>query len=215
MKITGDYFKHKRDKMAHSVCTKLEMMSLTGIILAGGNSSRMGADKGLVQLKGRHMIEHVADVAGTVCDEIIIIAGNSEYRQLGYTVYSDIIKNSGPLGGIYTGLTHSNSENNLVVSCDIPFITRNMLKFIIKNSRDSEITIPIYHGKSEPLCGLYHKNCILIIREFLLKKEFKLLEALKNFNTKKVDIASCKKFSEKLFRNINTPEDLMEAEKII
>lgn len=75
-------------------------MQVGAIILAGGKSSRMGVDKGLMLLNEKPMVQHVIDAVKLVADEIIIVANNKEYKQFGYTVISDEIENAGPLAGI-------------------------------------------------------------------------------------------------------------------
>ena len=92
-------------------------MEITGIILAGGKSSRMGTDKGLLLLNGKPMVKYVIDVLSKVTSKIIIIANNDEYKQFGYKVYSDLIKDKGPVGGIYTAMNYTNSNTNICISC--------------------------------------------------------------------------------------------------
>lgn len=188
---------------------------VTGIILAGGNSTRMGSEKGMVELHGRCMIEHVIEAVKAVTDELCIIANNSEYRKFGLTVFSDIIKNSGPLGGIYTGLIHSQTEKNLVISCDMPFITQKFLKLLVRHSAGMEITVPVHNSGIEPLCGIYEKKCADRLKKLLLNKELKISDVLKNFSLKKVNVSSSKYYSEELFKNINSPLELSMAKKFL
>ena len=101
--------------------------NITGVILAGGKSSRMGTDKGVLELNGKKIIEHIIYSIKPVVDEIIIISNSNNYDYLGFKVYSDIIKERGPLAGIHTALTHTTTERNLIVSCDIPFINSELL----------------------------------------------------------------------------------------
>ncbi len=85
-------------------------MQATGIILAGGKSSRMGEDKGLVLLNGKPMIQYVIEALKGVVSDIIIISNNASYNKFGIPVYPDIIKDKGPVGGIFTGLHHSKTQ---------------------------------------------------------------------------------------------------------
>ena len=96
-------------------------MKYTAIILAGGKSSRMGSDKGLVLLNGKPMISYIIEILKKMQIPIIIISNNENYKQFGLPVFADIIKEKGPLGGIYTGLKNSKTESNIIVSCDVPF----------------------------------------------------------------------------------------------
>lgn len=186
---------------------------ITAIILAGGKSSRMGEDKGLVHFKGKCMIQYVIDVAKSVSDNILIIANNSEYRNFGYTVFSDIIKNCGPLGGVYTGLVHSHTDHNLILGCDLPFITQNVAKYVIGKSKGYDVTVPVIDGKMEPLCGLYQKRCLEKFKESLARKELKISKTIKTLHINMVDITCRKNIGAGVFRNINTPSDLLRAEE--
>lgn len=173
----------------------------------------MGQDKGLVQLKGKCMIEHVLEVAKAVSEDLMIIANNSEYRNFGYTVFSDIYKQCGPLGGIYTGLVHSHSDYNLVLGCDLPFITQGIAKYVIGKSKGHAITIPVCEDKLEPLCAVYHKSCLEKFREFLLKKELKIIDIIRQFDYQAVDVTDRMSARSNVFSNINTQTDLLKAQE--
>ena len=130
---------------------------ITGIILAGGKSSRMGTDKGILELNGRKMVDYVIKALTPNVDEIIIIANNKNYNNLGYKVYRDIIKNCGPMGGIYTGLMKSKTKNNMLVCCDIPNISSIIIEYIIISAGEEAALVPIHNGQAEPLCAVYKK----------------------------------------------------------
>lgn len=182
--------------------------------MAGGKSSRMGADKGLVKLNGKNMVEHVISSVMQVTDSIMIVANNSDYGYLGVPVFPDAIKDCGPMGGIYTGLIHSETEKNIVLSCDLPFVTMGVLNDIIKATGECEITVPVHDGRIEPLCGLYKKNCSVIFHSLLLKREFKMLDSLKCFKVQMLDVTKSENYSERMFRNINSTGDLLIAEEL-
>ncbi len=182
-------------------------MHVTGIILAGGKSSRMGTDKGLTLLNGKPMIEHIIQALKPCVDEILIVANNQEYTRYGYPVVEDVIKDCGPMGGIYTGLLTSTTLKNLVVSCDIPFITTEMLTTIITKSGTEEITVPKYHDKIEPLCAIYSKDCAERLLQLLQNKKWKMQDALKNFETNEIQLFDA---IGRNFININTPQELNE-----
>ena len=189
--------------------------NITGIILAGGKSSRMGTDKGMILLNGKKFIEHIINALSPNVNQIIIIANNDNYNELGYKVYKDLIEDSGPLGGIYTGLKLSTTEKNIVLSCDTPFITTEFIKFIISNSNDSEITVPVFKNNTEPLCAVYSKNITQNIYDLIVNNELKMQNVLKKFKTKELQINSNHTmFSENLFQNINTPQELNSQNNI-
>ena len=180
-------------------------MSKTGIILAGGKSSRMNQDKGLMLLGGKPMIEHVIAVLKPIVDEIIIISNNPDYKQFGCTVYSDLIKDKGPLAGIYTGLYYSQTETNVVLSCDVPYVNGDLISFLLSKHPQHQITIPIKDNRTHQLIGVFSKSCEINFALSIEKGELKLMDTFKNLNLNVVD---ANHFNADLFRNLNTPNDL-------
>ncbi|MDO9185835.1 MAG: molybdenum cofactor guanylyltransferase [Bacteroidia bacterium] len=189
--------------------------NITGIILVGGKSSRMGSDKGIVKLNGKTFIEHILEAVLPNVNEVLIIANNDNYNNLGYKVIKDKIKDCGPLGGIYTGLMNSKTENNIVVSCDIPFINSDLVKYIIENTSNADITVPIYKGNIEPLCAVYTKRTSDQIYNLIMNKDLKIQNIFKYFITKELYITKIQQFyTDKLFVNINTPEELKQQKEL-
>ena len=180
-------------------------MERTAIILAGGNSSRMGEDKGLMIIQGKPMIQHVIDVLQGVVEDIIIVSNNSEYEQFGCRVFDDEVKGKGPLGGIYTGLLHSNTQSSLVLSCDIPYVNANLLNLIISHSDGYDITIPQKDGLTHQLMGVFSKRCVMTFKNALDDNELKLIDVFKKLN---LNIIDANQFSERLFTNVNERDDI-------
>lgn len=190
--------------------------NITGVILAGGKSSRMGTDKGVLELNGKKIIEHIIYSIQPVVDEIIIISNTANYNYLGLKVYSDIIKECGPLAGIHTALTHSSTERNLVVSCDIPFINSELLSYIVENAGGCEVAIPVHKGNTEPLCAVYSKNCTDRFEELISKNVLKMHNVFHHFITKEIFISEKQYFYHpKLFVNINTPAELDKQKEAV
>lgn len=180
-------------------------MSKTGIILAGGKSSRMNQDKGLMLLNGKPMIKHVIDTLKTIVDEIIIISNSTEYKQFGYPIFSDLIKDKGPLAGIYTGLYYSQSETNIVLSCDTPYINQELILHLLSAHQNHQITIPKKEEHTHQLIGIFSKSCETNFALSIEKDELKLIDTFKNLN---LNIVDANQFDDHLFKNINTPSDL-------
>lgn len=183
-------------------------MKITGIIVAGGKSSRMGFDKGMSVFRGKKFIDYTLTALLPNVDEVIIIANNTHYDYLGYPVYEDVVKNCGPLGGIYTGLLKSKTEKNFVISCDMPFVSKETIAYIISKVDESEITVPVHDEQLEPLCAVYSKACTETIKQLVDKKIWKLQDALRYFKTNYIYAADTEFLSAKNFININTPEEL-------
>lgn len=174
---------------------------ITGVILAGGKNSRMGSDKGMLIVDGKKIIERILSAMRPVVDEIIIISNGKNYDNLGYKVYSDVIKDCGPMGGIHTALSFSTTEKNLIVACDMPFLSSDVLKQIINSPTEYEITVPEFSGEVHPLCAVYSSVCRNRFSQLLANREWKMKQALHHFNTKTIS------FSDNHFQNINTPEE--------
>lgn len=180
---------------------------ITGAILAGGKNSRMGADKALLKVEGKNIIERIIQELQTVVEEIIIISNVRIYDYLGCKVHNDIIKNCGPMGGIHAALTYSETEKNLIVSCDMPFISKNIFDIIIDGSDECDVAIPEHgKGKPEPLCAMYSKSCLNKFSKLLEKGDWKLKDALKYFSVKTINFTE-HELPKNYFLNINTPEE--------
>lgn len=188
-------------------------MKITGIILAGGRSSRMGEDKGLVLLNKLPMISYVINALKEITDEIIIIANNKAYDQFGLPVYSDIILDKGPIGGIYTGLNYSKTELNIILSCDSPFMTSSFLKKLIEQSADYQITIPSYEERIHPTIGIYKRDVVTILEQQIAANELKLLRTIEKVPNQIISFSSSDSVIDpKIFSNINTKQDLTKNE---
>lgn len=174
---------------------------ITGVILAGGKNSRMGSDKGMLIVDGKKIIERILEAIKPVVGEIIIISNGKNYDHMGYKVYGDIIKDCGPMGGIHAALSFCKTNKNLVVACDMPFLSREVLKQIINNSSDCDIAVPEFSGEVHPLCAVYSTICRNKFSQLLGNGEWKMKQALRHFNTKTIS------FTENYFQNINTPEE--------
>lgn len=183
-------------------------MEVGVILLAGGKSSRMGADKGLLLVNKKPMIASIIDTVSSISNNIIIVSNKNEYQQFGFPVVEDLIKNAGPLAGIYTGLRYSKAEKNIVLSCDVPFVSGALLRFLIKKSSNVDVTIVKKNNRIHPLIGVYTKNCLPIFEEELTHQQLKVRLALQKVNLNTVNAT---KFDEHNFININTPTDLKFA----
>jgi molybdopterin-guanine dinucleotide biosynthesis protein A len=187
-------------------------MEITGIILAGGKSSRMGTDKGLLELNGKPMVQYVIDVLSKICTRVLIVSNNTEYKDFGCDVLEDIYKDKGPIGGIYTGLKSSKTEINLCVSCDTPNLNTDVFNFLLSQVENHEVILPSYQGRLHPLIGLYKMSCKTIFETQINNDVLKVETACKLLNYKRVELSE-KDFEESIFDNINTLQDLNKINK--
>lgn len=180
-------------------------------ILAGGLSSRMGEEKGLIKWKHKTFVEHIIDAVSALNTEIHIISNDTKYHHLGYPVYLDLVKDSGPLAGIYTGLHYSDTDRNLFVSCDTPRIESNLLMELIKNSHSFDVTCPVIDNKIHPLIGVYSKKCVPFFKKRIENRELGVIRSLDDINLNSMPIIPTRvpNASEQV-SNINTSQDLVE-----
>jgi molybdenum cofactor guanylyltransferase len=186
-------------------------MHATGIILAGGKSSRMGEDKGLVLLNGKPMVQYIIEALKEVVSEIIIISNNESYNKFGIPVYADIIKDKGPVGGIYAGLHHSKTQLNFCISCDVPMISSDFILWLLKRSGNASITLPMCEDKVHQMIGVYSKHVLSNFKESIEKEHLKLSQVNKDMACEIIDIEKeYANFDELIFRNINTKDELIK-----
>ncbi len=185
---------------------------ITGIILAGGKSSRMGTDKGLLKLSSKPFIQYSIDALQPLVSEIIIVSDNPDYNAFGYKRIEDDIKNAGPVSGIYSGLKASLSSFNLVLSCDIPLIKTEILQELINGVDDvSEIIQIESNGKAMPLIALYKKDCENTFYRVLQSGERRLRFAVNQCKVKSI-LLNANAYNTTM--NVNTKEELKQIENV-
>lgn len=187
-------------------------MNIAGCILAGGKNSRMGGEpKAFIEINGQTIIDKTLGVFKSLFDEIIIVTNNPvlfDKYQTDCIVVSDIIKNAGPLGGIHTGLNRTTKEAVFFAACDMPnlhneLIVRQIDFFRKSNCQACVVKIDKF---TEPLHGIYKKELAENIRAYISRnRDYSLRSFLKTVKTACFEIESIHR---KVFRNINTPDDL-------
>ena len=193
---------------------------ITGIILAGGKSSRMGENKSLLTLNGKTIIERVVDLLKSTFREVIIITNTpNEYDFISIPKYKDIFEYRGPLAGIHSGLTNSNTEQNFVISCDIPLMEKSMIEYIIDFKTEKPITVCRADGFVQQLAGLYSKSVLPIINNSLknyetelreqkqTKRKCAVLSLLDTVGSEIINAEDLDIYKEQMFFNMNRPED--------
>ena len=188
---------------------------ISAIILAGGKSTRMKEEKGLVYFNGKMLVEHVIDSAKKITNRIIIISANPAYRQFGLPCFEDKIKDKGALGGIYTGLVHSSTQKNLVIGCDMPFLSQRVFSGLISNREGVDVLLSEHKGKPEPLCAIYDKSCIPHFRQRLEQNQLKITDAFQGLKTRLLSFDAEDWFRGIEFANFNSEEELKHFENNI
>jgi molybdopterin-guanine dinucleotide biosynthesis protein A len=182
------------------------MENLAVFILCGGKSSRMQSEKGLVLFKGKPFIEHIINAILPITNNIQLITNGNDYDYLEYNKINDIEIDKGPLGGIYTALYHSESEFNMILSCDIPLISTELLAELIKKHDDeAAITVLSSESRMHPLIGIYAKRIIPIIKEAITQGDLKLMNLIAKVPHQIITFDESQSFN---FTNINSPDEL-------
>jgi molybdopterin-guanine dinucleotide biosynthesis protein A len=175
-------------------------------ILAGGKSSRMGEDKGLKLLHDKHLIQYVIDSLIPYFHEIKISTNNSEYNRFGYELVPDIFPEKGPMGGIYSALKNSPSNDIFITGCDMPCIFRSSIEHLLQQKNQSA-TVAVYKGKVQPLFGIYNRNLIPVLETKIEQNKLKMIELLQEIKAMFIEMND-----EDVFLNINTLEDFKQLE---
>ena len=182
--------------------------TITGIILAGGKSSRMGEDKGFLKLNGKTFMSSIIAALKPIVGEIIIVSNNSEYDVFNLKRVADSMEDSGPLAGLYSGLLHSETENNIVLSCDVPLISSPVLKKLLEGApSEAEVIQFESEGKTMPLVAMYKKKCRHHFLKLLQTNERRLRFAIDQLDVKTITLDS---ELGKTVRNINTISELKD-----
>ena len=180
-----------------------------GAILAGGESRRMGANKALLEVDGVPIIQHVASAMTAVFEDVRIVADDaSPYAFLNLQVTRDVWKKTGPLGGLHAALHSAVAPRVFVLSCDTPFVTPDLIQFILEQPARSPITVVSDENGVQPLCGLYDRSLLREVETRLKAGNHRLLALLEALGASIIPLNTAHSWYRKdLLANINTPAE--------
>ena len=188
---------------------------VAGFILAGGASSRMGRDKALLEIGGEPLLVRTARLLGALVTEVAVIGPPERYAALGLRVLPDDVAGLGPLGGIATALRITSREWNLIVGCDLPYLSVAWLEWMIARARNSKSValLPETPRGLEPLCAIYRVNCAPVITQAIARGLRKVTDGLAGLSVERITAAQWGAFDSTgaLFTNLNTREDYAQA----
>lgn len=180
---------------------------LSGFVLAGGKSSRMGTDKALLVFQNEPLLGHMKKLIEPFCNQVFISGHNSEYAGFDAPLIPDVFPECGPISGLYSCLKFSSSEWNLIVSVDSPFVNEELFSLLDSHATGCDCVIPKHKSGVEPLLGIYNKKCLPVIEEMIHAGDFKLMNLLARLNTSYIDCNSLIHKYPRLFFNLNCLED--------
>ena len=191
----------------------------TGIILAGGAGKRMTEDKAFIEVGGRRIIDVQLEVLSGLFGEVLIV-GNRErmerlavYERPGVRVIEEQVRGRGPLGAILSGLVTSGSEENFVLACDMPFVKREAVRFILGRLGGYQVAVPRTPGGLEPLHAAYTRDLVGPVAEELERGDLKVTGFYDGVCVNYIPWGELERFDPtgRLLMNINSPEDMEAA----
>ena len=187
------------------------LSDINAYILTGGQSRRLNADKSLVMLNGRTLTEIIYKKLSTIFNNIYVVGKENHFPN--YNFIEDVKPVQCPLNGIVTALEYSQNSWTFIIACDLPMVTMESANNLYNNIKsNAQVVLPIVHNNLQPLCAFYHKSVLTNFSTAIDKGDYSLMKLLEHFELVKATIPL---EDEEQFLNINYPEDLEEAEKLL
>lgn len=183
-------------------------MELSFYILSGGKSSRMGEDKGLLEVNGEKMVKQVLEKLKSIGPQIKIITSNKAYKNQGFQLLPDVVPNKGPMGGLLTALIDSPNSNVFIIGCDMPLIPKEAYLHLIRSHKEDRITVASIGGIPNPLLSIYPKSLESNVAGHIEGEKLKMIDFIRDYKHVVVPMENSPDFDESLFKNFNTKEDL-------
>lgn len=200
---------------------------MTAIILAGGKSTRMHQNKALLTINGKTIIKLLIEKLDEIFSDIIIITNlPNKFTDLDKAKHPDIYPHLGPIAGIHSGLLHSNTDKNFIISCDLPLVPADSIRYLVKQDLNCDAKLFSERGKALMLCGIYRKQVCKIAEDLILNTDFtsknskekitlRLRDLLKEISYETIDAEKLEWYCENHFLNMNTPEDYRKIKMIM
>ena len=184
---------------------------MTGIILSGGKNTRMGTNKAFLEIEGERLIDRTTRIFNDIFQEVILSTNSPlDYLDHDGIIVTDIIQNKGSLGGIYTGLFFSSHEHAFVSACDMPFLNKNFIEYMIEQAQGYDIVVPKSPDGLQPLHAIYSRRCLPAIKKLIDSGNLKITGFYRGLKILEIreDIIKTYDPEGKMFMNVNTRLDL-------
>lgn len=184
---------------------------MTGIILAGGENSRMGMNKAFLVLEGERLIDRMLKIYRNLFSEVILVTKQPlHYLDLDVTIVTDIYPAGKALGGIYTGLFFASCPRAFVAACDMPCLNTRFIAWMMEQAPAYDIVVPESAGGLEPLHAIYAKSCLPRMKHRIMQDKLRITDFYKGMKCLTIPDSILKTFdrSNRMLANVNTPEDL-------
>ncbi len=191
-----------------------QKLEITGILMVGGESRRMGKNKAFLEIDGRPLIERSLEVLSGACREVLISSREvNAYTGYGFKVVPDIIKGKGPLGGLYSVMQQASYDYLFLVACDMPLLNEKAINFFYRKVENNIAVVPDVLGKWHPLHAFYNKMLLSLIQDRIYEDKLSLIDLVKVCKARIVGLTEeamsdrDRKIIEQSFWNANTPEE--------
>ncbi len=188
------------------------------VIQAGGRSSRMGQDKGLLPVGGVPIVERIADCVAGIGEEMLVVSNTPErYLHLGLPIVSDEVPGAGALPGLRTALQAATGDYVLLVACDMPFLNRELLCYLLRQTEGVDAVVPMWNERFQTMHAVYAREPGLVaVDKALDRGDQRMISTFKDLRMQVVPAADVARFDPEglSFFNVNTPDDLARAEQI-
>jgi len=186
--------------------------NITGVILAGGQNTRMGVNKAFLEIDGERLIDKTLNIYRPIFAEIIIVTNDplSYIEFIDASIVTDLYKGKGPLGGIYTGLFYSKNNYAFVSACDMPYLNKDFISYLIKQAGKYDVIVPELTEGYQPLHAVYSRNCLPSIKRLLILDKLKITRFYRDMRILTISEEQILPYDPdgRLFHNLNTPEEL-------
>jgi molybdopterin-guanine dinucleotide biosynthesis protein A len=190
-------------------------VKVSGVIQAGGQSTRMGGQpKALLELGGRRIIERVLAAIEAVVDDVLLVTNTPDlYRFLDVPMVPDAYPGAGSLGGIYSGLAAVAGDAAFTVACDMPFLSADVARLVVERAALADVVIPRVGDQLETMHATYRKTCLPHMEAQLLEGRLKIIGFFPNVTVLEVSEAEVRRHADPavVFMNVNTPAELARA----
>ncbi|BCS52227.1 molybdenum cofactor guanylyltransferase [Geobacter sp. SVR] len=189
---------------------------VTGVILAGGQSSRMGSNKALLPFRGGRFIEAIHRQFTELFDEVLLVTNTPEqYHFLSCPKVPDLHPGMGALAGLHSGLHHASHPHIFAVACDMPYLDNGLIHLLTKRRHDFDVVIPHGEHGPEPLHAVYAKRCLPAMEAALLAGKRRIVSFFPQVRVHHFDQAEIAMLDPEFmsFRNINTPEEYYDLRR--
>lgn len=193
-------------------------MKIGAIILSGGKSSRMGTNKALLTINEKTNIERITNQLKERFQDIILVTNEPDvYSFLNIKVTTDRYPGKGPLAGLHAGLLASENDVNLIVACDMPFVSSEFAEHLVKEIGEYDAVVSVINGKQHPLFSVFKRNVVRKIEECLKTDRLRMKDLLNEMNVYYMTEGNFQNYSteklERIFFNMNSPTEYEEAKK--